>query len=153
MGSFSPRFKETRPKSQFTESFSPLPAPLETIAKFVIEKFEKSHISISLTFLNVSRSGQSTQHRKKVAVDQRVLTQDFKFMELHLHCPCPLKQEHQGAKPEGSSSSPLKEIRTTSKWASYLLALRLWSTTNDGEFLLRRKLWTLCQWIKNMRDS
>lgn len=46
----------------------------------------------------------NTDNQKKVAVDYWVLTQDFKFMELPLHCPYPLKQEYQRAKPEGSSS-------------------------------------------------
>lgn len=86
----------------------------------------------------VNQSNRDNQ--KKVAVDHQVLTQDFKFMELPLHCSCPLKQEHHRAKPEGSNAAPLKEIRTFSKWVSYSLTLRLRLTTNDGEFLLRRRL-------------
>lgn len=54
----------------------------------------------------------NTENQKKVAADHWVLTQDFKFMELPLHWP--LKQEHQGAKSEGSSASLPKEIRTIS---------------------------------------
>lgn len=88
---------------------------------------------------------------KKVALDHWVLTQAFTFMELALHCP--LKKEHQGAKPEGSSASPLKETRAISKWVSYLLTLKLWLTTNDGEFLPRGRLWTHANWSEMWREA
>lgn len=148
LGSFSSTFKETRSKCHFTES-SHTPLPHSILERLQLNLLLRNLRNLLLLFHwhfltfpeVVSQSNMDNQ--KKVAADHWVLTQNFKFMELPSHLPCPLKQEHQGAKPEGSSVSPLKEIMTISKWASYLLTLRLWLTTNDGEFFLRRRLWTL----------
>lgn len=103
--SFSSHFKETRPNSHFTESFSPVPQLSETIDKFIIEKFNLTFL-FHWHFLMLPEAVNqfNTDNQKKVAVDYWVLTQDFKFMELPLHCPYPLKQEYQRANPEGSSS-------------------------------------------------
>lgn len=148
LGSFSSTFKETRPKSHFTESShtSPPHSILERLQLNLLLRNLRNLLFLFhchfLMFPEVVNQ-YNRDNQKKVAADHWVLTQDFKLMELPSHLPCPLKQEHQGAKPEGSSVSLLIEIRTISKWASYLLALRLWLTTNDGEFFLRRRLWTL----------
>lgn len=148
LGSFSSTFKETRPKSHFTES-SHTSTPHSILERLQLNLLLRNLRNLLflfhwhfLMFPEVVNQ-YNMDNQKKVAADHWVLTQDFKLMELPSHLPCPLKQEHQGAKPEGSSVSLLIEIRTISKWASYLLALRLWLTTNDGEFFLRRRLWTL----------